>query len=292
MPARALKRLSVRLSRHFYPYGRVCASGALPLLLASLAFIYVFSYPIVSNFIHFLAFKQPASALSRLDGSVWQLSTELGQHTNATPAPEFITTHPVIIQQIRILNHERTITPELVSHALDLENALSTTIVNLGNKPHSLASICLQRQGHCVVHSPQPYWHHQHTEIANEFDWIATVNSATDAGVDSAATGLSMHPLSVFGNVSLNDRDGRFLSADSIILSVFLQQRQHYDVLKVWDALWSNVASQLNIAHNHNSPVSPIAWHKQINTQTQIMQFTVNISISFHIYIYITMFLD
>ncbi|KAG0169849.1 hypothetical protein DFQ28_011344 [Apophysomyces sp. BC1034] len=108
----------------------------------------------------------------------------------------------------------------------------------------SLATICLARRGLCAIHSPLDYWKQRETSIKEDSDLIDTINRHKDAISD--VTGFPLHPLSVFGNVTL-DEHGRFVNADSVILTVFLHQSGTTNADRVFEAIWRRATEQSNL---------------------------------------------
>jgi hypothetical protein len=117
-----------------------------------------------------------------------------------------------------------------------------------------------------------------------------------------------MQPLSLFGNVTL-DLHGNVVSADSIILTYFLQPDPYSTTLTtttsalkdnidmVWNALWDNVASKTNMKSSSNlgtnydddvdddsnnirdiqptTSTSTSAWYQQANVNSQTWYYKV-----------------
>ncbi|KAI9307065.1 sterol-sensing domain of SREBP cleavage-activation-domain-containing protein [Cunninghamella echinulata] len=91
------------------------------------------------------------------------------------------------------------------------------------------------------------------------------------------AAGPSIQPLSLFGNVTY-DVYGNFVSADSIIITMFLQPKQHFskdDIDFIWNSLWDDVATRSNIniikdiSDNIDSPSSVTSWSLRIKSKNQ-----------------------
>ncbi|KAI9275775.1 hypothetical protein BDA99DRAFT_496435 [Phascolomyces articulosus] len=202
----------------------------------------------------------------------------------------------LIIQQIRIAHHDNRIDHELLENVETLQNTLTTSVVYLDRKPVSLATICFTKRGQCMIHSPLEYFKNIHPSKESMMDapimgtsshhrplrrhedktnWLETIHQwhhsssssqqqssfyqqdKDASSSSSSSTGLPMHPFSVFGNPIL-DPFGRFLKADSIILTIVLQPPSstpyHLDYThRVWNALWKQSTEQLNMGEllNH-----------------------------------------
>lgn len=264
MPVQARTRLLTRLSAYFYPYGKACASCPFAILLLSLLFIGFFSYPVVDRFAQLLSSCPDLVASNEFDAQFWQFSPYI-QTNNAS-------TDVLIAQQIRLVNVQKSVDQVLLMQAQALQNALLTTFVHVDGKPLSLSSICLLHRGQCVIHSPLEYW--KHDQLGD--DWVSIVNKHANSISD--ATSLSMHPLSVFGNVTL-DENGWFLSAESVVLTVFLQQTPYMDTNRIWDSIWHEATSQLqliSLQENCHSLDAPAAgWQVQLDVKAHTIQYKV-----------------
>ncbi|KAG0172756.1 hypothetical protein DFQ30_009772 [Apophysomyces sp. BC1015] len=231
----------------------------------------VLSYPVVLHHYNALGLDLTRSVeFDQIDAQFWQFSPHL-QLDNAT----HVHSTSLTAQQIRIAAPSRQITKDLLTQTLKLQNALTTSFVYVDGKPASLSTVCLAHRSLCVVHSPLEFWHNNEANVLEDEDLVTTINEHIDAISD--ATGLAMHPLSLFGNVTL-DKHGRFVSADSIILTVFLHQTSYVNANRVWDGLWREVTSELGIANLvHGTDVDSAAWQKQMNTHTQTLQYKLKL---------------
>ncbi|CAO3589846.1 unnamed protein product [Absidia cylindrospora] len=181
---------------------------------------------------------------------------------------------------------------------------------------------------HCLIHSPLAYWSSLE-ELTEDTDWLGTVNHqmgkrygqriqqqqhqlpfnpsssygfnnrynnnesntvTSTLSSTTSADGLSMQPLSLFGNVTL-DPHGNVVSANSIILTFFLQpdpvatsttSTLNNDINMVWNALWDNVAFKMDMKSSNNldtttdygdngvqSTTMTTAWYQQANVKPQ-----------------------
>ncbi|KAI9494157.1 hypothetical protein BDB00DRAFT_928441 [Zychaea mexicana] len=269
MPLKALSRFQKRLSAAYcYPYGKALASRPVSYLLLSFLCVSLLSYSVILHAVNSFGFNP--NAVDSIDAHFWQYSphvklencsttttTTTSAAANAlsksgnggTTSSPSASPPRLIAQQIRLSNHDNAIDNELLHHARTLQNVLTTSVVYIDRKPVSLATICLTRRGQCVIHSPLEYFKNNNNNNNNNNDmfgdnWIETVQQHRAYADES--TGLSMHPLSVFGNATL-DPFGRFLTADSIIFTVLLQSN-HY-TQRVWNELWEHTTQQLRMGH-------------------------------------------
>ncbi|KAF7727845.1 hypothetical protein EC973_006958 [Apophysomyces ossiformis] len=178
--------------------------------------------------------------MAEIDAQFWQFSPHARYPDDIRPpTPSFVAT-----QQIRIALPDKKITKDLLIRGLKLQQAISTNTVQLDGKTMSLATICLARHGLCAIHSPLDYWKQNEANIRDDPDLIATINRQKDT--ISQVTGFPLHPLSVFGNVTL-DPSGRFLSADSIILTVFLHHSEEFNADRVFETIWYESTERSNV---------------------------------------------
>ncbi|KAI8384812.1 uncharacterized protein BYT42DRAFT_612483 [Radiomyces spectabilis] len=272
MPLRALAKLRAHLSTYFYPYGKSCASRSSLILFLSLVIVCLLSYPVVSNYFDQLGSDSAFLSIDKLDARFWQFSPHL-QSDNISKTY----TNAIVTKQIYITNTDNHVTKDLLNYALQLQHALTTSFVSVDEKPASLATICFSHRGRCIVHSPLDYWNQEGTQIQNDHDWAVTVTRHMDEL--SVTSGLSLHPISVFGNITL-DHYGRFVTADSVIITVLLQHHPSFNTDRVWKALWHEALSRLNVPMfdiNHrnviNSEAPVIAWQKQTDIHDQTLQY-------------------
>ncbi|KAI9313271.1 hypothetical protein BX666DRAFT_1880608 [Dichotomocladium elegans] len=258
------RRHPKNLSAFFYAYGKKCGTRACAIFLISLIFIFIFSYPIVSRAI-------PSNDPDDVEGRFWQYSPHL-QPENIS---SFDSTPELIIQQIRIVNDRYSVNADLLLQTQMLQEALMSRTILVDGESVSLASICLLRHNQCIVHSPLDYW--QKPEF---FDptrgWKMHINTRQI----SKSSGLLMHPRSVFGNVTL-DKDGQFISADSVILTFLLQETPFLSTARVWDALWQNVTTELRIHpltreqqdDDHTTSNTIHSWQTQVDVSTNLVHY-------------------
>ncbi|KAI7861986.1 hypothetical protein BDF14DRAFT_1895813 [Spinellus fusiger] len=262
MPLLALATLNTRLSSPFYPYGKACASRTFLVLLFSLSAVCFLSYPVVVAFYNSLGHDTSNTSIDQIDAQFWHFSPHLQPGNQSLGSSTFL-----VAQQIRITNSERAINHALLKSALSVQNALTTSFVHVDGKPASLATVCLGYRGYCVVHSPLEYWESRSTKIEQDKDIIGTINKQRDTVSDT--TGLSLHPLSVFGNVTLDNR-GYFVSADSIVLTVLLHQTPHINTNKIWDTLWRDITTELKISsiNDDHFSIEGIGWQRHLSPIT------------------------
>ncbi|KAL0075698.1 hypothetical protein J3Q64DRAFT_1769176 [Phycomyces blakesleeanus] len=263
MPLQALAKLNTQLSSPFYPYGKQCASRTTSIILISLSIVCFLCYPIILTFYDNLGHLKTTPTIDQLDAQFWQFSPHLQPDNQSLGSSTFL-----IAQQIRITNPERQITHDLLKGALSIQNALTTSFAHVDGKPASLATICFGHRGFCVVHSPLEYWHSRESIIDLDQDIVQTINRQRHSISD--ATGLSLHPLSVFGNVTL-DTKGRFVSADSIVLTVLLHQTPYVNANKIWDTLWRDITAELDIPRldmRYTTSDHAVAWQRHLSPVT------------------------
>ncbi|KAI8332927.1 hypothetical protein BC941DRAFT_516682 [Chlamydoabsidia padenii] len=245
--------------------------------------------------------------------------TESSTTTSTTTTTTLATApmHDITIKQVRITNLIQQVDKELLLYAYQLQKSLTATTIHWKeNQVLSLESLCYRHQKnnkdkrHCLTHSPLVYWNSVE-DLAQDTAWLETINYyqmgeqqrrqqplnkindssmiiTTPLSSTISADGLSMQPLSLFGNVTL-DLHGNVVSADSIILTFFLRPDPYLttpsafdskdDIDSAWNALWNKMASEINMDHlttaenGNDNPSQSIlmskAWYQQANVKIQ-----------------------
>ena len=300
------------LSAYFYRYGKAFSSRSICYLLLSIFLVSLSSYSVILDALNSFGFN--ADPHDVIDAHFWQYSPHIRLENITTTAPttESIatstqTTPRLIAQQIRIANNDNKIDNELLDHVQTLQNVLTTSVVYVDRKPVSLATICLTKRGQCMIHSPLEYYKNSnddsnrnyvpiigaHGRHGDKKHWVDTIHQWHQQGQqhsssyldESTSTGLPMHPYSVFGNATL-DPFGRFLKADSIILTILLQTTNHLDYTqRVWNALWEHTTQKLqmgglsssSLTHDNNDQQYYNAWQTQLSMiHLQTVQYQVS----------------
>ncbi|KAI7856671.1 hypothetical protein BDC45DRAFT_503331 [Circinella umbellata] len=328
------------VSAYFYRYGKAFTSRSICFLLLSIFLVSLCSYSVILDALNSFGFN--ANPHDVIDAHFWQYSpyirleniTTTTTTTTTTPTTKGTktstqTTPRLIAQQIRIANKDNIINNELLEHVQNLQDILTTTVVYVDRKPVSLATICLTKRGQCMIHSPLEYYKNRNDGSNSNYVPIIGVDGRHDDKnhwVDkihqwhhqqqqhhsspyldeSTSTGLPMHPYSVFGNATL-DPFGRFLKADSIILTILLQTTNHLDYTqRVWNALWKHTTQQLqmgelsspsSLKQDNNDQQHYNAWQTQLSMmhlqtvqyQLQLFPHYLPIEIFVCIFVFITL---
>ncbi|KAG2223969.1 hypothetical protein INT45_013426, partial [Circinella minor] len=257
------------------------------------------SYSVILDALNSFGFN--ANPHDVIDAHFWQYSPHIRLENITTTTTKGTTTSTqttprLIAQQLRIANNENKINNELLEHVQNLQDILTTSVVYVDRKPVSLATICLTKRGQCMIHSPLEYYKNRNDDSNSNYvpiigidgrhgdkkHWVDKIHQwhhqqqqhSSPYLDESTSTGLPMHPYSVFGNATL-DPFGRFLKADSIILTILLQTTNHLDYTqRVWNALWEHTTQQLqmgelsspsSLTHDNNNQQHYNAWQTQLS---------------------------
>jgi hypothetical protein len=224
MPLLALRKFRSHISKkYFYTLGIKIASHPYYVLCISLLIICFISYSVfIDYFIHTYSLSPPL-----IDGHLWQFSSHLQKQETTDPGS-------LIAQQIRVISPENTLSKQLLGESLAIYQSLTVS--------NQLKTICATTQHRqCIVHSILGLWDYSQQKIDADLDILGTINQHVQDV--SKTTGLSLHPYTTLGNVSL-DSHGSFLSANSIILTFILKNTSKTQ--EIWDQLWqrSSVSSR------------------------------------------------
>lgn len=240
MPLLALRRCRSYISKkYFYTFGVKSASHPLYTLFISLISICFLSYPIITSFFT----SHHASTLTpHIDAHLWQHSTHI-QASTAVPHPH---QPSFVARQIRIIDAaNNTLSKELLGTSLSIYQALTVS-----NKLREICATTQHRQ--CLIHSPLAVWNYDQHAIEQDTDIVQTVNQHLQDL--SKPTGLSLHPYATMGHVVLDDQ-GRFVSANSIILTFILKNTTHTQ--RIWDDMMQHTSQQFPAVYTHPLHAEP-----------------------------------
>lgn len=216
MPLLAIRKFRSYISKKvFYTLGFKIASHPYYVLCLSLFLIYLISYSALIDY-----FTKPYSLSPPLiDAHLWQYSSHIQQH-QATDQESFIA------KQVRVVSPENTLSKQLLRESLAIYQSLTVS--------KQLKAICATtQQRQCLIHSPLSLWDYGQQKIDSDLDIIGTINRHKHD--TSKTTGLSLHPYTTLGNVTL-DSHGSLMSANSVILTFILKNTT--DTVKIWDKIW------------------------------------------------------
>lgn len=310
--SRGVGKLNTELSNWFYNYGKFCGSRFLPLFIISFTLICFLSLPAIFHFLKNIYANNLSLPfdLNNINGQFWLYSPHIHHDiiiNNKNKQPT-----DILVKQVRIYNINKQVDNDLLLYTYDLQKRLLATSIKWQSySTTNLDSICLHDNNNkCIIQSPTAYWESRN-DLLHDFEWEKTVNHYMHLSTSQIysqqqknvshfkyvplpphfATGPSIQPLSIFGNVTY-DIYGNFASADSIIITMFLQPKQQFskdDVDFIWNSLWDDVATQSNInainddtINNKNEYTSSAAatitvssWFHKINSKNQTWYYKV-----------------
>ncbi|OBZ88562.1 hypothetical protein A0J61_03386 [Choanephora cucurbitarum] len=271
MPIRVANTIVKRLSKQlYYNYGKAVASRTHLLLLFSFTFISYFSLPAITKYYHEIITPTiynniPLSHLSTsLDAQCWHASAHVqfsNFSTSRHPPSEYL-----ITEQIRLSHPDQPVTFDLIEHARQIYESISTTIITVDEDPSpvSLASICYKHHSHCLVHAP-PF-----VQFRDADEW----RTKTVLDHTHTQTQYETHPYSVYSNATF-DHQGRFLKADAVLLTFVLRQNKNGNAIRIWNKLLQEVKSKYNIVDFETQPTdaSHSIWAAPSNTVAHTIQY-------------------
>ncbi|CAI2172240.1 14778_t:CDS:2 [Funneliformis geosporum] len=129
-------------------------------------------------------------------------------------------------------------------------NKTSPLISRQEPEKYTLSSLCFKPNGEsrCLVHSPIEFWNYDAELLLNDSDISKTLSEANE--VSSFKIPIPLE--SVFGNPVYDKSTGRIVSADSIILTYYLDgmgECAEDQTLAIWDTLWNQVMDANDTCH-------------------------------------------
>ncbi|KAJ2964799.1 hypothetical protein NQZ79_g308 [Umbelopsis isabellina] len=249
----ALRRLRVRIATLFYNYGKRCTENTVANILATTIIVLLLSIPAVSWYSSHRAAEYYRGAHSSINTYFWDSPYHISSIQGAKPP---YTAQTLSIQQVHFIVADGQITKRLLKQTLEFQNRLmDTTAVTTHGKTVSMADICYQIQGRCLVHSPLDAWDNNMENLMQDIDITGTIVNTINK--KSARSGLTLHPITLFGNATL-DTVGQPVSADSVMITFLLREgplRQKYR--EEWNAIWNRVAEDEHVYEAPSFDVKP-----------------------------------
>ncbi|CAG8816700.1 17448_t:CDS:2, partial [Dentiscutata erythropus] len=165
----------------------------------------------------------------------------------------------VIVQTTSLKNYNNhgVLNKDLLLWTMNLHNKIANTIVVLPNDPsgsnsfpkeYTLLDFCLKPSGSndCLIHSPLDYWSYDSEKLSNDFSILTTLSQFNS----TSSFGIPMPLSSVFGNPIIEKKQGKIISADSIILTYFLEDSTRDQIVNSWDMLWDQVINNIDTKCN------------------------------------------
>lgn len=244
-----------KLNASFAAFGRASAARKYTLLFFSLTIALFLSCPTIQRLRDSL---YAASITANTDNDhFWQYSS----HVQPAPLDQNTVSDALIAYQIRLAatsdlqQHQQPVTQQFLTRAQAWYKAFTTTKVAIDDQYYSLVDLPTSA---IMLYSPfdDSYWHQQAT-VPDQ--WETTLASIINGSTHA------LDPLSVFDNVTL-DKHGRFVCADSIIITALLHQDNGSNLAeRVWKA----------VVEQHTSTLS--SWKmRQLNAPVQTWQYKVN----------------
>jgi hypothetical protein len=270
----ALRRLRVRIATLFYNYGKHCTERTVVNILVSTLIVSFLTIPAVSWYSSHRAAEYYRIEQSSIDTYFW----DSPYHISATQTTKLPYTAPTLsIQQIHFMAADGQITKRLLKQTMEFQNKLmDITAVTSHGKTVSMADICYQKNGRCIVHSALDIWDNNMEKLMQDIDITGTIVESIQK--TSTRSGLSLHPATLFGNATL-DVLGQPVSADSILVTFVLREgplRQKYR--DEWNAIWDRVTEDQNIhfVQQINAKPSSPFFHKP-DVEMEHFQYKVKI---------------
>lgn len=249
----ALKRLRIRIATAFYQYGRRSTEYTVTNILVSSLIVLFLTVPALSWYSKHRAAEYYELEQSSMNTNFW----DNPYHISALKSSNLPFVAPGLsIQQVHFVTTDGQITKRLLKQILEFQNKLmDTTAVTPHGKKVSMADICYQMQGRCIVHSALDIWDNNMDKLRQDIDISGTILNHIKK--TSTQSGISLHPATLFGNATL-DVFRQPISADSVLVTFLLREgplRQKYR--EEWNAIWQATSTDLNIHTIESFDVKP-----------------------------------
>lgn len=260
-----------KLNASFAAFGRASAARKYTLLFFSLTIALFLSCPTIQRLRDSL---YAASITANTDNDhFWQYSS----HVHPAPFHHNAQSDSLVAYQIRLAamtthqqQQQQPVTQHFLTRAQAWYRAFTTTKVAIDDQYYSLIDLPTSQ---IMLYSPfdDSYWQQQ-TDIPEQ--WETTLASIINGSTHA------LDPLSVFDNVTL-DKHGRFVCADSIIITALLHQDNGSNLAeRVWKA----------VVEQHVNTLS--SWKiRQLDAPVQTWQYKVSSERTRYLYTFIYIYM-
>ncbi|CAG8436339.1 9077_t:CDS:2 [Funneliformis caledonium] len=261
-----LKKHSI--SQLFYRHAKFCATHQVYVIVAAIFLVLPLCYPALNAY-----YLNP---LSDVPTFYWELPSSRVPISKSSFKQKCGTQPSLHVESIIIKtegfrdnNYRRSTTDgtnvlekNLFLWTLQLQERLSNTVViyppnktsplisRQEPEKYTLSSLCFKPNGEsrCLVHSPIEFWNYDAELLMNDKDISKTLLEANEVSSFKIPIPLK----SVFGNPVYDKLTGKIVSADSIILTYYLDgmgECAEDQTLAIWDLLWNQVMNANDTCH-------------------------------------------
>ncbi|CAG8440780.1 7096_t:CDS:2 [Funneliformis mosseae] len=261
-----LKKHSI--SQLFYRHAKFCATHQVYVIVAAIFLVLPLCYPALNAY-----YLNP---LSDVPTFYWELPSSRVPISKSSFKQKCGTQPSLHVESIIIKtegfrdnNYRRSTTDgtnvlekNLFLWTLQLQERLSNTVViyppnktsplisRQEPEKYTLSSLCFKPNGEsrCLVHSPIEFWNYDAELLMNDKDISKTLSEANEVSSFKIPIPLK----SVFGNPVYDKLTGKIVSADSIILTYYLDgmgECAEDQTLAIWDLLWNQVMNANDTCH-------------------------------------------
>jgi hypothetical protein len=267
---------NAQASQFYYHHGRLCASHPISLLVLCFFFIVFCSYPVLEDW-----WKYLNSLSGNFEPSqFWEIPSLRAPIEEALFIEKFGTEPFLRLEQVMI-NASTTnamyrngrgggvLDRDLFARVIELQNAISnitvelsstSTVLDDGHAYHrtsmpekdsperfTVKDICFKpfADNRCLIHTPLDFWNGRLPELLNDSDIRETLSHSQ--GLSSF--GIPIPLQSVFGGAVFESSSGKIISANSIVITYFLEDKKDFPkelTLQIWGAIWEKVGRTFN----------------------------------------------
>ncbi|CAG8718731.1 185_t:CDS:1 [Dentiscutata erythropus] len=171
---------------------------------------------------------------------------------------------------------------ELLLWTLCLQERIMNTVIMYSSQPSSLVAekytlsdICLKPldSNTCLVHSPLDYWFNDANHLVSDHSILKTLSLTNK----TFPLGMSVPLSSIFGNAV--HKEGKIVSADSIVLTYFLKDIEDYNesqTIAIWEAIWEQITNDTDTAFQL---VDDNTISVNMNRQGELVYLALNVGI-------------
>ncbi|KND00509.1 hypothetical protein, variant [Spizellomyces punctatus DAOM BR117] len=264
----------------FYRHGLFCASHPYVVLFFSFSLMFFLSYPIVTQLHTNLREREPSEPIQFWETTSSRTPVDQESFSEKYGSEPFLHLEQIVINvnlsDFKEGGDRGVLDRRLLKYALDIQERMSQAVAMFTEegyigttayaRRYALDDICYKPYGrnNCLIHSPLEYWGSDPTRFLNDDDYFSTLSNASV--VSSLGIPIPLH--SVFGGIMLDSTTGTLKSAQSMVITYFLTERNHTSPIRetvsdVWDKLWESVfppSSQMDASNIVDGLPNPLSW--------------------------------
>ncbi|KAJ3160821.1 hypothetical protein HDU86_008181 [Geranomyces michiganensis] len=264
----------------FYRHGLFCASHPYITLFFSFVLLFFLSSPIVHQLHLNLVQAEQAEPVMFWETTSPHMSIYRDRIHEKYGTVPFLRLEQIVINITQsaevdgVAAVRGAVDRKFLEYAMDLQQNIAASVAEFGDdaeagsgqttatRKYTLSDICYKPHGseRCLVHSPLEYWASDAGRFRTDGDYLGTLSNTSVL----SSLGIPIPLPSVFGGVQLDGETGSIISAESLLITYFLIERNTENaygetISDVWDKLWDRVTPSTGVPRISGLP-APVAW--------------------------------